>query len=127
MKFPQHILDLNPELKKIPKGSEFSGSAYKSKLEERAATEWVPLIFKWWMYEPFRLKFPGGFYTPDFFGELNDGGIAAIECKGWNPNLRADKLKYKASCEVHGKWLKFCWLTWDKVGGWTEKWYDGKP
>jgi hypothetical protein len=127
VKFPQHILDLNPGLEKVQKQVSSSGRGYKSQLEERAANEWMPLMFKWWMYEPFKLNFLGSFYTPDFFGELVDGVLAAIEVKGYNQNLRADKLKYKSSCEVHGKWLRFCWLTWDKVGGWTEKWYDRQP
>lgn len=126
MRLQQHILDLNPELVSVKEPITVGKSRYKSNLEERAANEWVQFIFEWWMYEPFSLKFPGGTYVPDFFGQLKNGGLAAIETKGWNKNLRADKLKYKASCEVHGHWLGFCWLTLEKVSGWSEKWYDRK-
>lgn len=123
MKFPQHILDLNPGLVKVQKQVLSSGKAYRSKLEERASKEYIPMMFKWWMYEPFSLSFPGGRYTPDFFGELLDGEtLVVVEIKGWNRNLRADKLKFKVSYETHRNWLKFCWVTWDKVGGWVEKW-----
>lgn len=121
MNLPQHILDLNPELIPVKKQLSLAKDGYRSSLEKKAASQWIPFMFKWWMYEPFKLNFPGGSYTPDFFGELVDGELAVVEVKGWNKNLRADRLKYNVSLETH-LWLKFCWLTHDKDGGWHDKW-----
>lgn len=126
LNLPEHILALNPELAQAARRGPVRFGAYRSGLEQRAAETWVPLMLRpGWMYEPFSLKMPGFSYVPDFFGELRDGrGLAAVECKGWNRNIRADKLKFRAALEVHG-WLTFIWLTWERRGGWDEQWYLG--
>jgi len=105
---------------------------YRSKLEKRAAGTWVPKNLGWFMYEPFSLKFPGGTYTVDFFGQMLNpmmdpncnGDLVAVEVKGFNKNMRADRLKFKVAA-AHHTWLKFVWLTW-KNGKWCEEWYKPK-
>lgn len=100
---------------------------YKSNLERRFARELANTIFVpgEWKYEGITLRIAGGRYTPDFFGPLADGrGLAAVECKGWNQNLRADKTKFRAAVAEH-KWLSFAWFTWDRRAGWGQQWYLG--
>lgn len=118
----EDVARLNPGLSpRERKLARLDGDGYRSELERRCAREWMPALFKWSMYEPFKLNFPGGSYCPDFFGELLTGRLAIVETKGYNPNLRADRLKFKAAAAVH-KWALFCWLEWDKHNGWQEKW-----
>jgi hypothetical protein len=116
------VLALNPELSQRDSAqARLPGDIYRSELERRAAREWCPLVFAWWRYEPFKLIFPGGVYTPDFFGMTRAGLLAVVEIKGWNRNLRADKLKFSVAHETHRGWLQFCWVEY-KDGGWLEKW-----
>lgn len=120
------VLALNPELARTTARTQDAPrfGAYRSQLEQKAAELWCPTVFApGWMYEPFTLRMPGLTYTPDFFGTLLDGrGLACVEAKGWNKNLRADKAKFRAAVEVH-PWLSFCWLTWDRREGWVGQWY----
>lgn len=99
---------------------------YRSKLEFSASKSWVAINFQWFKYEPFSLKYPGGTYTPDFFGPwVPSGELVAAEIKGWNQNLRADRLKFKGAAEEHSNWLQFVWVTYHK-GRWVEEWYKPK-
>ena len=121
LRLPPHLAALNPHLA-ASREPLTVGDGYRSKLERRAATEWIPTVFKWWDYEAFTFNLPGHRYKPDFFGELLAGGLAVVEVKGHNPNIRADKVKFSNAAATHGNWLKFCWLTWDKRDGWIEEW-----
>jgi hypothetical protein len=96
---------------------------YKSELERRVARVWMPERFTWWRYEGVTLNLPGHRYTPDFFGVLSAGGLAVVEAKGWNANVRADRVKFNNAAATYGHVFRFCWLEWDRdLGGWLEEW-----
>lgn len=132
------VLALNPDVLAGAKSARLAGAPriakadlapdpYKSSLERFFARELADVIFVpgEWKYEGITLRIAGGRYTPDFFGPLADGrGLAAVECKGWNQNLRADKTKFRAAVAEH-KWLSFAWFTWDRRAGWGQQWYLG--
>lgn len=129
------VAALNPGLKvgKI-KGApriaaaDLAADPYKSDLERQFAKEQADLIFVpgRWLYEPFTLNLDGQKYTPDFFGPLADGrGLGAVEVKGWNKNLRADKTKFRAAVQEH-PWLTFGWMVRSKREGWQVQWYERK-
>lgn len=132
------VLALNPELAGLPTArlagapriAAAAPDPYKSALERRFARELADVIFVQgqWRYEGVTLNLAGQKYTPDFFGPLSDGrGLACVEVKGWNQNLRADKSKFRAAVEQH-QWLLFGWFTWERRTGWGEQWYtrEGK-
>lgn len=127
MSFSPDVLALNADVLRTKESVNIDASkgGYRSALEKKAADTWVGMAFEWFMYEPFKLNFPGGSYTPDFFGMFryfNGSVLGVAEIKGWNKNLRADRLKYRVAAEHH-PWLKFVWVTWKKNDGWTEEWY----
>jgi hypothetical protein len=124
LELPPHLAELNPDLvagngraQKVK-----VGDGYKSVLERRAVTEWIlphqPLC---WHYEALTFILPGGRYTPDFLMQMPGGTVWIVEVKGWNKNLRADKLKFNAAAEPH-PWARWCWLTWSRHIGWVEGW-----
>lgn len=134
-RLPAHLAELNPELAglpsaRLPGAPRIAGAGadpYKSALERRFARELADTIFVpgEWKYEGITLHLPGQKYTPDFFGPLADGrGLACVEVKGWNQNLRADKSKFRAAVAQH-PWFSFAWVVWDKRGGWGQQWYLG--
>ncbi len=123
LKLSEDVLRLNPALDALAqKLAQLPADNYKSTLERRVAAGWCPLTFAWWRYEPFKLNFLGGTYTPDFFGLTRAGLLAVVEVKGWNKNLRADKLKFNAAYETHRDWLLFCWLEGSNRYELKEKW-----
>ena len=100
---------------------------YKSGLERRFAQELADSVFVpgQWRYEGITFNLAGQKYTPDFFGPLADGtGLACVEVKGWNQNLRADKSKFRAAVEQH-PWFSFAWYVWYRRDGWGQQWYVG--
>lgn len=122
MKLSPDVLALNPQLSRAEAKQASIGDGYKSNLERRCARDYMPQHFiDGWQYEAVKLRFPGGWYTPDFFAETLGGLLVFVEVKGWNPNLRADRLKFRAAAETH-QWARFLWLEWDKRAGWVEKW-----
>lgn len=81
---------------------------YRSKIEEDFATfgpiyladhfgERVQVM----MYEPFRLKIPGGHYTPDWLAILQSGTVVIVESKGSKrqKNYRDARTKLRAVAE----------------------------
>jgi hypothetical protein len=125
LKLPPHLAELNPHLVAGPgKAAPVKiGDGYRSHLERRIAHEWVPAQQPlWWFYEPFTLHLDGFKYTPDFL-LVRPNELWIVEGKGWNKNLRADRMKFNAAAETH-RWARFCWLTWHPETGWTEDWHD---
>lgn len=135
LRLPAHILELNADVLSGVKTGRLAGAPrvsvkadpYKSQLERRFALELADTLFApgAWRYEGITLNLAGQKYTPDFFGPLADGrGLACIEVKGWNQNLRADKSKFRAAVEQH-PWFTFAWVVWERRAGWGQQWYAG--
>jgi hypothetical protein len=126
LKLPPHLAELNPHLvagtgKAAPLKV---GDGYRSDLERRAAREWVPgQQPATWLYEPLTFHLVGYKYTPDFLLVAESGNVSIVEVKGWNKNLRADRMKFNAAAETH-RWARWCWLTWHPESGWNEDWHD---
>lgn len=123
---PPHLAELNPHLV-TGKGRAQKvqvGDGYRSVLERRVATEWIPAqnVTAWW-YEPVTFSLPGGRYTPDFFlrwvHTRRGSGLAFVEVKGWTQSLRADRRAFMEAARTH-TWADWLWLTWDKKSGWVE-------
>lgn len=127
MKFSPDVLALNPSLAKLASGARpiaaTRSAAFRSKLEERAWTEWVPaqpaIVAH---YEPFTLHLAGGNYTPDFALVLESGERWIVEVKGsWSahPSGRSSKRNIKQAAVEFG-WLgRFFTLMPDGAGGWS--------
>ena len=115
------VAALNSHLALAPVPPAVPTDGYRSELERRVARLWMPARFAWWHYEAYTFNLPGHKWTPDFFGRLNEGALAVVEAKGWNANVRADRVKFNNAAATHGRWARFCWLTW-KDGEWCEEW-----
>ena len=118
-RFSPDVLALNPGL---VLGRALSNSPYRSQLERRAAAEWLPAQLPlWWAYEPLTFHTVGGTYTPDFVFIANETReLCAVEVKGWNKNLRADKRKFRECVNTY-PWARWCWLMWEH-GESVENW-----
>jgi len=66
------------------------------------------------MYEPVKLKLPGGIFTPDFMYLLDTGQTVFVEVKGSKrqKNYRDARSKLRAAAEIYSFWT-FC----EAVGG----------
>lgn len=133
---PAHLLELNADVLAGVKTARLAGAPrvsvkddpYRSQLERRFARELADTLFVpgSWRYEGVTLNLAGQKFTPDFFGPLADGrGLACVEVKGWNQNLRADKTKFRAAVEQH-YWFTFLWVVWERRAGWQMQWYMGR-
>ena len=128
LRLPAHLVPLNPHLAASREPltlGDVQRSKYKSNLERRVATEWIPTQgVRDWKYEPLIFKLAGGNYTPDFMLLWGHGTtrIAFVECKGWTKSLRADRRAFKEAANTH-TWAEWLWLTWDKTEGWREDWF----
>lgn len=126
LNLPPHLAEINPDLVRGKgKAQKISyGDGYRSELERRAAREWVlgqqPAM---WMYEPLTFHLVGFKYTPDFLLVAENGNVSIIEVKGFNQNLRADRMKFRSAAESH-PWARWCWLTWHADSGWAEDWHN---
>lgn len=94
---------------------------YKSKLERKhaanlglrkAAGEILD-----WKYEPIRIRLADNtFYTIDFLLLMADETIEAHEVKGWHPNIRDSRTRWKMAAEVL-PWFRWRFITQPRGGG----------